>query len=182
MSTALIAIVFVVCSAPGLRRAFLRLLGVDDRLRANRATLELRARQASSAVRSAARWARKQKRALQGAVLQIEEVRCRLRAQDRELAALSRVEQEDRWILEGSMRGMTGRYAFRVSTPDPERAFGRDRLPAWSVASWTSGRVILVAGHSREDARRRAITRWQTARGFSVTDVISSSSPDPAGP
>lgn len=170
ISVLVIVLAFCMGAAPGARLCFLRLLHAEDQLRARRVELHVAARNASRNVRAAGRWALSQKARICELDAELGLAEDRRRSLEQEVRALSRVEERPRWILEGTVRGMAGRYGFRIQATDPARAFGRDHLPDWYRASWQRGRLVMVAGHSRQDAYRRVTTRWPASRGFSISD------------
>lgn len=173
MTGALAVAVFLLFAGRGIRTAFLRVAAAEEGLRVRRRSIEISYRNMSSAVRAAARWSRKLTKSHGQSGQRQEELRLQSQELRASLDRLAGIKVQPRWVLEGSMRGMSGRYPFMVSCSDPRLVFSKPFLPDWSVMSWTAGRLVFVAGKTRDDAFRRAETRWPLAAGFSIRDALA---------
>lgn len=165
---------FCLCAGRGLKKAVFKLLGAEETLAARRHGVTRAARNMSIAVRNAARWSIKLERTRKQLGIEDGVTRDRLDDLTVEVKRLAEIELKPRWIMEVSMRGMKDRWPMIVRANDPGKALDRLNLPAWSIESWTVGRLILVPGTSRDDAYRRAEARWPISAGFEVRDALPS--------
>lgn len=164
--------IFCLCAGRGLKKAVFKLLAAEETLKVRRRRTTIAARNMSIAVRNAARWSRNLERTRKQLGIEDGVIQERMKDLTVEVERLAEIELKPRWIMEVSMRGMKDRYPIIVRAKNPAEAFGRPGLPAWSIESWTVGRLILVPGLSREDAYRRAAARWSASMGFEVRDAL----------